>query len=53
MTVATTPSMVIIATLTPGQKTNGFRVQVWSKSKGGLTGGAASFTNVQTTLELI
>lgn len=49
----TTPSYIITHTLTAGQKTNGFRVAVFSKSFGGGAAGSASFTNVQTIQELM
>jgi hypothetical protein len=43
----------IISTLTAGMKTNGFQVKVFSKSigTGAAPAGAASFTNINTTVE--
>jgi opacity protein-like surface antigen len=49
--VAGTYTHEIIATLTAGQKANGFRIKVFSKSSQSVSG-TASFTNVQTVQEL-
>jgi len=42
----------IIGTLTPGMKTNGFQIKVFSQSLETASTGTASFTNIQTVVEL-
>ncbi len=42
----------IVATLTAGQKTNGFQIKVFSSSVGSSTNGTSSFVNIQTIQEL-
>jgi hypothetical protein len=50
-TIGTAPSYSLITTLTAGMKANGFQIKVFCHAKGGLTGGTASFANIQTIQE--
>lgn len=48
-----TASYTIYHTLTAGEKSNGFQIKLFSKSTMGSNSQAVSFTNVQTTVELL
>jgi hypothetical protein len=49
----TTYTYEIMATLTAGMKSNGFQIQVFSRSESIAASDIASFTNIQTVVELV
>lgn len=51
-TITTSSTFEVVATLTAGQKTNGFQIKVFSQSTGGATDGTGSFVNFQTIQEV-
>ena len=51
-TIRKTCTYEIIGALTPGMKTNGFQIKVFSQSLETSSTGTASFTNIQTVVEL-